>query len=167
VTARPRSARLRAYGVLGAGSVAAGFLGALFDQVTVSVSPEYFIVGKGMSPQDLRLQVALLGFRSALPLGALVVGCGLLSHRSCATFRWSRSLTTVGSCVMCALPVGALVMSLADPFNVRPQLAPLLDDAASTRFLLCWGMHIAAYTGVLLGTAIASAACGRTSGGAR
>ena len=86
-----RGSRVRAYVLLVAGSVVFGALGAVFNQFTVTLSPEYFIVAKGLSPTTLRLSAASLGFRSALPLGAICVGAGLLCEARVG-FGWRRWL---------------------------------------------------------------------------
>src|SRR5687768_10089188 len=112
--------RPRAYGVLALGCLAAGCLAALFDQVTVSISPEYFLDGKGLaSAEGLRWQVAWLGFRAGLPLGALVVGIGLLRAQATSSFSWSGWLGRIGTTVLAGLALGVLVMVTIDPFSVR------------------------------------------------
>ena len=43
-----RRSRTRSYALMLAGGLAGGVLGAAFDQVTVTVSPAYFVLGKGL-----------------------------------------------------------------------------------------------------------------------
>ncbi|WP_437762671.1 hypothetical protein WMF27_45055 [Sorangium sp. So ce281] len=45
--------RLREYLAILAGALAAGACGALFDQVTATISPEYFLDGKGLAASSL------------------------------------------------------------------------------------------------------------------
>lgn len=148
--------RIRAYAVLAAGTLAGGMVGAAFDQVTLALSPEYFVTGKGLDPTSgLGVQAAWLGFRAALPLGALVTGVGAWCAATSARFSWKRWLGTIAAVVAAALPACAMLVAAVDPFDVRALHPP---DAAGTgtRFLLTWGLHLGAYVGVLLGVAIAT-----------
>src|SRR5262245_8512219 len=72
--------RIGEYGYLLGGSIAGGVLGAIFDQLTCTASPEYFRDGKAVAGTALpfRLAVALVGFRGGLAIGALVAGVDLL-----------------------------------------------------------------------------------------
>ena len=49
MAARLSQGRVQAYGVLALGCIAGGSPGALFDQLTVTLSPDYFLLGKGLS----------------------------------------------------------------------------------------------------------------------
>ncbi len=136
-------------------------LGASFDQITVTLSPDYFVVGKGCSSAALRADVAWLGFRSALPLGALVVGLGLLRRRSAASFSWLRWVTTIATVATCALITFPLLLRVADPFGLRTAAAGFLCAKQTESFLTVWGLHIGAYIGILTGTALAYRRSGR------
>jgi hypothetical protein len=138
------TSRARSYGLMLAGGLVGGGLGALFDQVTVSISPEYFVLGKGLSGVDngLRTEVAWLGFRGGLPLGVLVVGTGLWARTRWGGPRWSRLVAAT------AAVVGAL-MWLLDPTGVRLTSAGALDEHEAGRYLATWGAHIGAYLGAI------------------
>lgn len=148
-------ARRRFYSGLAAGCLAAGSLGGLFDQVTVTVSPEYFLHGKGMDPVGLRLAVAWLGFRSALPLGAAVGGLGFLRASRVDRFTWSTWLATVAGCVALMLALCSAVNVVVDPFSVREAAHGALSPQALDRYLVAWGLHIGAYSGAVLGVVVA------------
>lgn len=136
-----------------AGAFAGGLLGALFDQVTVSISPAYFVMGKGLSvpAAELRAAAAWTGFRGGLPLGTFTVGIGLWLEAQGFCLRWPRWL--LGACAsvsIAALMMGAL-LPLVDPFDVRGESVGTLDEHDATRYLAAWGAHIGAYVGAILG----------------
>ncbi len=137
------------------GALFAGVLGLVFDQLTVTVSPEYFTLGKRLDVEELRLQVAWLGFRSALPLGALIAGLGLLRMRTARRFSWRAWLAPILLALLLALPVAAALMPLLDPFHVRASSEGAMPASVCTRYLIAWGLHVGAYTGVLGGLALA------------
>jgi hypothetical protein len=137
------------------GSALAGLLGVAFDQLTVTISPEYFTVGKGLAEEALRTQVVWLGFRSALPLGALVAGLGLLRATALDDFSWRRWLMRIVSGVFVAFAILPLTMLLADPFGIRLSSTGVMSEAACSRYLIVWGMHTAAYAGLAGGIGFA------------
>jgi hypothetical protein len=129
----------------------------------VTISPEYFTLVKGFAVDCLRLQAAWLGFRSALPLGALATGVGLLRSKSALGFSWRKWITRVLLGAVVAAPAGALAMVLGDPFGVcSPSHEP-----ACTRYLVTWGLHVGAYLGVLAGIGAAYLASRRPSATSR
>lgn len=131
------------------GALACGALGAIFDQLTVTLSPEYFTLGKGVSAESLRVSAALVGFRGGLPLGALFAGV-LLWCRARGSHR--RLLPLLGEAFGAAVIAGlacALILVTLDPFQVRVESAGLLSATAADRYLACWGLHIGAYLGPL------------------
>lgn len=142
-----------------AGALAGGLVGALFDQVTVSISPAYFVIGKGLSVPvaELRAAAAWTGFRGGLALGALTVGVGVWLEAQGASLRWPRWVLGSGICaVVAALMMGAL-LPLVDPFAVGRESAGVLDEQEARRYLTAWGAHIGAYLGAVAGvTAMAA-----------
>lgn len=147
--------RLQAYGVLLLGSGLAGLLGLAFDQLTVTVSQEYFTLGKGLSPESLRAQVAWLGFRSALPLGALATGLGLLRAQRVRSFSWARWCSRIATAMALALAVLPVAMLLLDPFEVRTACSGSLPATTCSRYLVAWGLHVGAYIGFAAGLCLA------------
>ena len=131
------------------GALACGALGAAFDQLTVTLSPEYFTLGKGAALEGLRWSAALIGFKGGLPLGALTAG----------VLRWSGSRAVLlrplgfvagaaGAAVLAGL-ICALILLTFDPFQVRVESRGILTAAAANRYLACWGLHVGAYVGPL------------------
>ncbi len=149
-----KRSRIWSYSVLLLGAALAGLLGLVFDQVTVSISPDYFTLGKGLPDDELRLRVAWLGFRSALPLGALVSGLGLIYASKTQRHAWRNWLRPVLLALIVALPTGALTMLVLDPFDVRSSSSASMTESACARYLLVWGLHAGGYTGIAIGLAI-------------
>lgn len=148
-----RLSRLRGHLLLVSGSVLMGMAAALFDQLTVTISPEYFLEGKGLAASggSLRVHVAWLGFRAGLPLGASIAGVGWLCAERDASFSWRAWLETIAKATAMALPLCALLMAWLDPFAIHAASAGAWSDAEATRYLVCWGLHIGAYAGIVGG----------------
>lgn len=131
------------------GALLCGVLGALFDQLTVTLSPEYFTFGKGVSDASLRLSAAGVGFRGGLPLGALYAGV-LASRHSRGGPVGARRLLVWAVCAMAiAAAVCTMGLLVLDPFQVRVEASGLLTPGAANRYLACWGIHMGAYLGPL------------------
>jgi hypothetical protein len=92
---RTDTRRAKEYAFLLATTLAAVVYGVLHDQLTVTISPEYFLEGKGLAddPRPLRLAVGLLAVRASWWVG-LALGAALLvannrdapgDHRNCPT----------------------------------------------------------------------------------
>jgi hypothetical protein len=135
------------------GGLTAGVCGALFDQITATISPEYFLEGKNLAASSLpfRLAVAWTGFRGGLPLGALVVGVGLVRATRGTRFSWRLWLWRVGAAVAAALVLCSILMAFVDPFNVRDASRGQWAPYVATRYLICFGLHLGAYLGVIVG----------------
>jgi hypothetical protein len=139
--------RLREYATMLAGAGGGGMAGALFDQLTLTVSPAYFMLGKGVGEGSLRWGAAATGFHGGLPLGALASGILLWLHG-----RGHRVVLRgfIVSCALSILPASVLaivVMVGFDPFGVRAASVGVLTPAEADRFLVCWGLHVGAYLG--------------------
>lgn len=156
-----RPSRLRSYALILLGALGFGVAGALFDQLTVTLSPEYFLLGKHVDAgRDVRASAALVGFGGGLPLGALVLGVhAWLEARGCE-LRLSRLLGLSALAVLPTSLLAVLTMLLLDPFDVRAESAGLLAPGVADRFLVVWGLHIGAYLGPI-------AMVGRAVGGAQ
>ena len=141
------------------GALSAGALGAAFDQITVTLSPEYFTLGKGVGLEGapLRLAAAWVGFRGGLPLGALAAGVALWTESRASRVRGLRLIAATALSVGPAALLGAPTMALLDPFGLRDASRGALASGEATRFLLCWGAHAGAYVGPIATLAIGAA----------
>jgi hypothetical protein len=150
-----QSSRLRSYALMTLGALACGVLGAAFDQLTVTLSPAYFTLGKGVSTEaPLRWSAAIVGFRGGLPLGALLVGVLLWCRERAHGVRALSVLLSAACAAVVAALACALALSAFDPFRVRVESQGVLTAGAADRYLACWGMHIGAYAGPLLSVAV-------------
>lgn len=160
LAARGRAARRpREYAFL----LAAGALGAAFallcDQVTSRLSPEYFVIGKGLDPgPGFARAVVTLSLQAGFVAGVVLGGVLLLSDQprpDRPTLPLPRLLLRAGWPLLGALllaPVGALVLPPLDPLGLRRELGPHLPAGALEGLLRVWGGHAGLYAGGLAGT---------------
>jgi hypothetical protein len=138
-----------------------GFVGTLFgllnDLITSSISPEYFIFGKGLDPGDgLTLRAMLLGMQAGFSAGAIAGAICLyastrnngrlpLAYRRLLGFLWRP---------VALAPTTALVLVLfcrqLDPIGVSILLDDTLDPQQMERFLTVWWIHSGLYLGLLV-----------------
>jgi hypothetical protein len=116
---RPPS-RLREYLTLLVGGLIAGVCGALFDQITATISPEYFLEGK------------VRAGRSGM-------------------FSWRIWLSRIAATLAITLVLCPVIMAALDPIGVREASAGEWSRGVATRYLVCWGLHVGAYLGVVIG----------------
>lgn len=64
-------ARAKEYGFLLFAAVLAAAYAVVHDQLTATISPEYFVYGEGLARSALRAGVAWLAVRAGLPMGFL------------------------------------------------------------------------------------------------
>jgi len=154
----PQATKFREYGfVVITGAIGAA-VGLVNDLITASISPEYFILGKGLEDgPDLRVQAGLFGLQVGFSAG--VIGgaiCLYVSRRKSVypAIKCSRLLRMlwmpVTGAVLCgiALPVG---FSKFDPARFSTQLETLLDAGKISRFRQVWWTHIGLYAGMVIG----------------
>src|SRR5271167_4903786 len=64
------AARYREYGFIWIAGILGGVVGFANDCITSSISPDYFIMGKGLEPgNDLRLRAGVYGLKAGLSAG--------------------------------------------------------------------------------------------------
>ncbi len=154
-----RATKWREYGFL----VATGFLGGLaglaIDQITATISPEYFAVGKGIARDEyFRLQVAAFGFQAGLVAGMVIGGVFLIANnprpdRPCVPMRRLFRFATWPICAALATaPFGCFVATRWDPLCLANDLSDVVSPAAMAHFLAVWGIHLGLYVGAAVGT---------------
>jgi hypothetical protein len=141
--------------------VVAGVIGTLIglfnDLITSSISPEYFIFGKGLDPgAGLTLRAGILGMKAGFSAGALAGAIVLYaSTRDCPypPLAYRRLLGFLWRPVALAATT-ALVMALffhrLDPFGFSAQLEGILRSRQIQRFLAVWWTHSGLYLGLLV-----------------
>ncbi len=160
-----RSARLREYGFLLFATTTAIAFAVAHDQLTATISPEYFLTGKGLAsdPRPFRLAVAILAAKASYWVG-LVIGTALLVANNPSPRRAQLGYPVLIR--LAALPLvfavgcaalGAIAFAVLD--LGLSTAAVLAGPAAARRFLVVWGIHAGSYLGASVGgiAAVASA----------
>jgi len=151
-----RRDRIWEYGLLFAAGLVGAAFGAVNDSITVGISPEYFILGKGLAPgEGLKCRAVLLGAQAGFSGG--IVACAV----------WLFALGRVPAkerchliCRFCWLPVAtAAVAGCLTPFiahdHIPAHLSELFSPLLFRHRLLClarvWWIHTGLYAGLFLG----------------
>lgn len=146
--------------------LAAGAIGAVFalcvDQVTSRLSPEYFVIGKGLDEGPTFTRAVIeLGLQAGLVAGLVLGGVLLLANQGKPgrpALPLSRVLLRAGWPLGGALlvaPIGALAGVALFPSGMRGELARLLDAEPLERFMRVWGVHLGLYVGAIAGVIMA------------
>jgi hypothetical protein len=158
---RAKATRWREYSFLLAAGLLGAAVGVVNDHFTSTLSPEYFLIGKGLSLEHFRLQVTLLGFQAGFSAG-VILGCGYLLANNPRPGRPSLPMRQLFRLALYPLLAAALVVPMtaatACLFDVlrllpdlRATLAALLTPAQMFRFRIVWAIHLGLYLGGLLG----------------
>jgi hypothetical protein len=155
------ASRWREYGFAFLCGLTGAAFGIGWDQVTVTLSADYFELHKGLNPEDgpLRLQALILGFKAGF-FGGLVVGMVFLmtnnpkknSARRALPYRQliKRSIYPLLAIFPAAL-LGMWLFESYDPFDRAATLRFMLSKIAIIDYLQVWGLHAGLYAGALLG----------------
>ncbi len=153
-----RATKWREYGFLLAVGLLGGMLGAAIDQITATVSPEYFVIGKGIARDEyFRLQVAAFGFQAGLVAGMVIGGVLLIANnprpdRLCVPMRRLFRFATWSICAaLAAAPFGCFVATRWDPLGLANDVRDMMSPAAIAQFLAVWGIHLGLYVGGAVG----------------
>jgi hypothetical protein len=153
-----RAVKFREYGFVIIAGVVGAIVGCVNDLITSSISPGYYILGKGLEDNpDLRMQAGLLGLQVGFSAG--VIGgavCLYASRRKsahppedfCSLFRllWM----PVAGAILGGI-VLLLGFSRCDPARFSAQLNGLLNAERIDRFRQVWWIHIGLYAGMIVG----------------
>jgi hypothetical protein len=130
------------------------------DQLTVTLSPEYFLYWKGLAgdPRPLRWTATLVAVQSSWWTG-LLGGVVLLvannpRHRGVPPRLPLRRLVRIALLPMVAAALLAAIcgVSVAANFLNRDNLLPPLIPERVHAFMVVWSVHIGSYSGAALGT---------------
>jgi len=158
--------RLIVYGLLVVLAVlVAGFYGVVHNQISYTVSPEYFTkfkfrqFGFVHTPLPGRVRAAMVGFLAAwwmgIPIGLLVNAAGFVhrGHRRMFRFSlWSLGIMVAFTLLfgLCGLLYGYFKTDSINLADYRGWFIP--DDVVNLRRFLCAGyMHNSSYLGGVLG----------------
>gem|GEM_PF-3527847 len=121
--------------------------GAIHDQVTVTISPAYYAIGKGVGYDSLRLQASLVGLKSGMYAG-LIFGCLFLflnkNWNSTILCHWLKC-TAISALI--SLVIGSSVGYISSILGIT--ILPAGKE--NLRFLVVWGWHIGLYSGAVFG----------------
>lgn len=155
-----KALKFREYGFVLIAGVLGAVVGFCNDLITSSISPDYFILGKGLDDgPGLRLQAGLLGLRVGFSAG--IIGgavCLYATQRKTAypPAKFSRLLLflwmPLAAAVLCGILV-PILLSRFDPAHLAAQLGSMIDTTRIERFLQVWWIHIGLYTGMIIGLA--------------
>ncbi len=165
---RRAATRWREYGVLLAGVAAALSYGAINDQVTVTLSPEYFLNGKeldkvvGDHPPmgKLRWEAAKVGLKATWTAGLIFSVMLLLAnnpHREWPRLpnrRLVRYLPVILLVAACCGAIGGWLGYHGYLTSLDSDFAPMVDANMyrPQRFMAAWGVHLGGYVGGTVGT---------------
>jgi hypothetical protein len=169
----PRATRWREYSFLLACVAIALLYGVINDQVTTSVSWEYFAFGKGIAEKvpaneppnspRFRWEAAKIGMQATWSAG-LIIGVALLIANNPRKTRPRLPTATLLTFVPLVLGI-AIVTSAAlaiagyfgafTPFSADFRQMLARDEMRPRRFMAVFGEHLGGYVGGVLGTVVA------------
>jgi len=144
------------------------------DQVTATISPEYFVYGKGLTLSSLRWEVAWLAVRAGLPVG-LLGGTALLVANNPRRARVPPQLgyRTLMGLALAPIVGAAFLAGGLGAANASAQLGTAtaralgVPNARVWRFVIVWGVHVGSYVGALFGIVCVALVARRRKGRCR
>jgi hypothetical protein len=153
-----QAAKFREYGFILITGAIGGAVGLVNDLITSSISPEYFILGKGLEDSpNLRIQAGLYGLQVGFSAGVIGGAVCLYASRRKTAYppaKFSRLFQMlwmpVAGAILCGiiLPMGGYTF---DPARFSSQLDALLNTERISRFRQVWWTHIGLYAGMVIG----------------
>ena len=155
-----KARRWAEYAFLVGAAIAGAMVGAVNDSLTVRLSPEYFVIGKGLASSGDRLlgDAVVYGAKAGFSAGIFFGALFLVTN----SFGRLPSLSVPHLARLCLYPVAvaigmAIVMGLT--FHTLGLERPLDIDGQSPTKLRAlntvWGIHLGLYGGAVVGTVIA------------
>lgn len=153
-----QATKFREYGFLVITGVIGGVFGLINDLITSSISPDYFIFGKGLDVgPNLRVRAGLLGLQVGFSAGVIGGAICLYVCRRKSIYppiTCSRLLRIlwmpITSAVICGIAL-PLAFSQFDPAHFSTELSSLLDGGKLNRFRQVWWTHVGLYVGMTIG----------------
>jgi len=153
-----RAVKYQEYGfVLVTGLIAAA-VGFVNDVITSSISPSYFIVGKGLDENPgLRLQAALYGCRAGFAAGVIGGAICLYAARRKSAHPQLEVLQLLPmlwmpltGAALCGI-LFRLTLSRFDPAHFGSQLTGVISPEDIVHFRTVWWAHLGLYIGMAVG----------------
>ena len=151
---RGRSRRWKEYVFILLTGCAGAVFGSLTDLVTSSISPEYFIFGKGLAADGIRWRAMELGLQAGFSAGAIGGAlCLFVGVRNNADGRITlpRVAMLAWRPFLLAVIFGAVIpfaCAWFDPFGFVAQLSGPLGPDRAAGFLTVWHIHLGVYLGL-------------------
>ena len=139
------------YGYILCCGIVAGALGAANDYFTSNLSPEYFILGKGL--ESAGAKAVMLGAEAGFSAGVIAGGLCLFAVGARRP-SWRRMLQALAVPVGGALAAGAicgLTCAGLDPMNWSATLSDMMTAEQLARFRRVWWIHTGLYAGLTVG----------------
>ena len=153
-----RACRHREYGFILISGVMGAVVGFANDWMTSAISPEYFILGKGLEPgADLRMRAGRFGLQAGFSAGIIGGAICLFAAVHKLPFtpaRMRRLLQRLWMPLVGAAFFGLLLPVVAgrfDPFHF--ELGSILTVERIDRFREVWWRHTGLYAGLFIGLA--------------
>jgi hypothetical protein len=152
------AARYREYGFIWIAGLLGGLFGFANDCVTSTISPDFFILGKGLEPgSDLRLRAGVYGFKAGLSAGIIGGAICLVCRPKKSGFSMQQMRQLLQALWMPA--AGAVLLGLAlpilaggfDPMGLEGRLNSLLKPDQIGLFKRVWWIHTGLYAGLAAG----------------
>ncbi|MCP4374711.1 MAG: hypothetical protein GY794_00810 [bacterium] len=154
---RQRATRWKEYLFILATGCAGAVFGAMTDMVTSSISPEYFIFGKGLPAEGIRWSAMTLGLQAGFSAGAIAGALCLfigvrklndsrISLPTVAMFAWRPFVLAV---IFAAVFPFAFVWF--DPLGLVESFTKPLGAESAEKFLTVWHIHLGVYLGLTVG----------------
>lgn len=155
------ASRAKEYAFLLLTTFAAVVYGVVHDQITATISPEYFLVWKGLATDPLpwRIAVTLVAVRSSWWAGLLAGVCFLLANNPSRSGRRRLGygelarLAAVPPAVALVTAVACGAANVVDPLGAAARVGPLVAQPRLGAFMFVWGVHFGSYVGALVGVA--------------
>ena len=153
-----KATRFQEYGfILFTGTIGA-WLGGVNDYITSTISPEYFIFGKGLEPDhDFKIKTVLFGLGEGFSAGIMAGAACLFAarHKSkhpTVPYRFlikNTWLPVIGS-ILFGLAVPLMAQNF-DPMNFAADLKELMPAEKIQPFRTVWWTHTGLYLGATIG----------------
>jgi hypothetical protein len=137
-----------------------GLVGFANDCVTSTISPDYFILGKGLEDgAGLRWRAGVYGFKAGLSAGAIGGAICLFVRGRKSRFSMEQMrglLRSLWMPVAGAILLGVMLPIIAggfDPLSLSGRLGSLLNTDQIGRFRRVWWIHVGLYAGLIIGLA--------------
>lgn len=158
------SPRLREYGFLVVATLASIVYAIVHDQITSTISREYFWYAKNLAsdPRPFRMAVAVLAVKASYWVG-LVVGTAMLVANNPSPRRPQLPYATMFRLMLWPFAlavVGAIVLgysSVSIDVGHHATAMAIAGGKAANDFLFVWGVHLGSYVGGFVGCVVAIA----------